>query len=355
VAQAKLFETWLGICCDLYNAALQERRDAWRLLRRQVTLNDQYRQLTEVRGADAEVAAIPAWVTRSPLLHVERAIATFVARRQRGELVGYPRFRARKRYDTFTFPFTSVRDRAVHVPTLGSVRFVKHRDFRGDPRQVRIMRRADHWYVGIVCDVGDAPAKLPVRSAVGIDLGLHSFATLSDGTEVENPRFFRRAEKRLSCAQRVLARKGSVSRGRQRARVQLARQLRKVKNQRRDFAYKLTRALFLKYDMIAHEALNIVGLAQGICRKSVGDAGWGQFIRILSCKAEEAGKTVVAVDPSGTSQRCSTCGVVVAKTLGERVHACSTCGSVLGRDHNAALNILALGRSAVAVRAEALS
>lgn len=346
-AQAATLQCWLHTCCELYNAALQERRDAWRIARKTVTRFDQLLELTEVRAADPAIAAIPARIQRSALDRLEHAFTSFFRRCKRGDVPGYPRFQSRRRYSSFAFPFVSTTSNRVRIPKLGSVKFHCYRPLGGVPRSVTISHGSTgRWYVSFSCDVGDAPAKTPVRSVVGIDLGLTTFATLSDGSEVANPRFFRGGEAQLARRQRTMSRRQRGSASRERARVQVAKAHQHIQNQRKDFARKLSVELFKKYDLIAHEDLAISRMQHGTFAKSVGDAAWGTFLQCLHSKAESAGKHVIAVDPRGTSQRCSGCGETVRKELSERIHSC-LCGTVLGRDHNAALNVLALGMSVV--------
>jgi len=184
------------------------------------------------------------------------------------------------------------------------------------------------------------PEPLPAcELAVGIDVGLATFAVCSDGTEIANPRHFRAAERRLRLAQRKLARRKRRSRRRLKARQEVARVHMHVANQRRDFHHKTAHMLVHEYGLIGVEDLNITGLAGSMLAKSVHDAGWSQLIWILSCKAEEAGRTLVKVNPAGTTQDCSACGRHVPKTLSERWHSC-VCGLSMSRDLNAALNIL---------------
>ena len=214
-------------------------------------------------------------------------------------------------------------------------------------RQATIGRESTgEWYVAFTCDVGSAPAKAAVRSSVGIDLGLTTFATLSDGTEVKNPRWFRASVVQLRRRQQTLSRRQRGSTSRERARTQVARAHQHIANQRKDFARKLACSLFRRYDLIAYEDLEIRRMVGGSFAKSIHDAGWGLFLHTLRDKAESAGRHAIAVDPRGTTQQCSGCGATVKKSLAEREHQC-TCGVTLGRDHNAAINILALGRSAV--------
>ena len=243
------------------------------------------------------------------------------------------------------------------MPKLGAVKLKLYRPLCGKVLEVTIRREADgKWYACFVCDLGDALAKVAVRPArmAGIDVGLSTFATVTDGVGVElvpNPRYFRHGEERLAGRQGRLATKRRGSRSRRRARGLVAKAHRHIRNQRLDHARKLAVRLYERYDFIAHEDLAISRMVHGSLAKSIHDAAWGVFLRALACKAEEAGKWCVPVDPRRTSQICSACGALVPKELSERVHRCA-CGVELDRDVNAALNVLALGRSAAAVGAK---
>jgi putative transposase len=325
-----------------------------------LSYNNQTAQLTELRGSEPVFGAAPVEVQRSALRRLDRAFQAFFRRvKAKSGATGFPRFRSCDRYDSFGIGrvkpqaprrIDSPGSAYLRVPKLGLVRFKLTRELVGEVRDTSITRDArGRWFVCFMCDIGEAPPKRAVSSATGIDLGLTTFAVLSDGSEIANPRHFRKSQESLARAQRVLARKTRGSNSRRKAKRAVARVHARVANQRRDFHYKTARALVQRYDLIAHEDLNIAGLAQSRLpgmAKSVHDVGWGQFISILTRKAEEAGVHVIAVDPRNTTRKCSNCGAIVVKTLAERVHECA-CGLTLGRDHNAAINVLARGLRAV--------
>jgi putative transposase len=184
-----------------------------------------------------------------------------------------------------------------------------------------------------------------MREQTGIDLGLESFATLADRSQIANPRIFRVAEQNLKRAQRRVARRTKGSHRRRKAVLLLRRVHQHVQRQRQDFHFKTALALVRQDDTIYHEDLQTAHLVRNHhLAKSIADAAWSGFLSILSFKAAEAGKTVVGVPPAYTSQACSGCGVLVHKGLSVRWHECPDCGARLHRDHNAALNILHLGR-----------
>jgi putative transposase len=200
------------------------------------------------------------------------------------------------------------------------------------------------WYAVFCCEVEAQPREKPHRD-VGIDLGLECFAALSDATRIENPRIYRGSERRLAHLQRSLSRKEKGSRNRMRARLRVARLHERVENRRSDFLHKASRAVADSYGTIYVEDLKIQNMVRNHrLAKSISDAGWGRFVRMLCYKEEESGGRVVLVNPYGTSQRCSGCGEKVVKSLSDRVHECPYCGLVLDRDLNAARNILEIGR-----------
>jgi putative transposase len=343
-AQESVLDGWRLKCCELYNAGLEERREAWRKQRVSVTRYSQQKELTALRHADAQWSAIPVWVARSALERLDNAFRSFFRRVKAGAVPGFPRFRSRDRYDSFDLgsEIPRIDGSVVSVPKLGMVRFHKYRELRGTVKLVRIGRSVRGWYVSFVCDLGEAPAKVAVRSAVGIDVGLEAFATLSNGERVENPRYGRNGADVLARRQQALARKRRGSKGRDRAKCLVARAYEQQRNRRLDHARKLAVILCARFDLITHEDLAISRMVHGNLARSIHDAAWGQFLDALRCKAESAGKWCVPVDPRGTSQACSACGAVEAKSLDQREHRC-VCGFVAHRDVNAALNILARG------------
>jgi putative transposase len=345
--QAALLEDVLSTSADLYNAALQERRDAWRMAGKSISYFDQCHELTKLRAEDETVRSIPVEIAREPLRRVHRAFQAFFRRCKAGDKPGYPRFRSKDRYNSFALSAPGFRlegDR-LYVWKLGGFKFKLHRPVRGTPQHVTVVRSGRRWRVGIVCELGAAPAKRTVSRSVGIDVGLKQFAVLSDGAVIDNPRFLRTSEAELARAQRALSRKRCGSANRRRARQRVARCYERIANRRANFCHHVSKRLVVGYDLIAFEDLNIKGMAGSNLAKSIHDAAWGFVIRQLIYKAEGAGRWAIPVNPRGTTQRCARCAALVPKELGERVHRCA-CGFVASRDHNAALNVLALGRSA---------
>jgi putative transposase len=332
--------------CRLYNGALDERRSAWRLNGISLGYCDQANQLKEIRAAGA-VGIANFSACQEVLRRVDKTFTAFFRRVQAAEKQpGYPRFRSRFRYDSLTWPSwgdgCALRASGrLYLQGVGELKLKWHRPLPAAARikTVTAKREAGRWYVCFSVELPE-PEPLPACDVkVGIDVGLTTFAVLSDGTEIANPRPLRLAERRLRIAQRKLARRKKRSRRRLKARQQVARVHIHVANQRRDFHHKTAHALAQGHGLIAVEDLNLKGLAGSMLAKSVHDAGWSQFIAILSDKAAEAGRTLVKVNPAGTTQACSSCGEHVTKTLSERWHNCP-CGLSIGRDLNAARNIV---------------
>ena len=225
----------------------------------------------------------------------------------------------------------------------GHIKVKLHRPVEGEVKTVTIKREAGRWFA--IFSVEREAAPLPASDcATGIDVGLKAFAVLADGTEIQNPRYYRQAQARLRCAQRKVARRKKGGNRRRQAVRLLQRAHVHVGNQRRDFQHKASRKLVNEYGLIAVEDLNMKGLAGGILAKSVHDAGWSEFINMLAYKAEYAGRRLVKVDPRGTSQTCL-CGARVPKTLADRWHDCPACGLSAGRDHVSAQVILSRARN----------
>ena len=352
--QSQTLAALLAQLCELYNMALEQRRNAYRECGVTVTAYDQMRQLTVLRAELAEYADLPVAIQRDSLRRAQHAFNAFFRRVKSGQTPGYPRFRSVSRYDSFTVNAERSRfteDGKLKIDSLGHFRVKTRCDIRGELKALRIKRCGQHWTAQAVCDIGPVPEKVAVRSAVGIDLGLTTLATLSDGTEIENPRWTKQEEDRLAGANRSLASKKRGSNNRAKACEALRRCHQRIHGLRHSYLHEASRYLVGSYDLIAYEGLKIIQMARGRFAKSIMDAAWGELIHQLKYKAESAGTYAVAVNPRGTTQRCSGCGEIVPKGLSQRQHNCPKCGLSLGRDHNAALNVLNRGVRSVAIAA----
>jgi putative transposase len=342
-------EAQLGFACQLYNAALEQRRYAWRGRHRSVSLYEQFRDLTEVRAARMGPAQMNCSAMRDPLRRLDRAFVAFFRRVKAGAKPGYPRFRSVRRYDSLTWDLGwGIRDGRLALQGIGQVKVKWHRPLPASAvvRTVTVRRVAERWYACFSLRVCGSPRLAAAgRPAIGLDLGIHYFVTLSTGEQMRGPRAYRAARRQLRVAQRRVCRRQKSSHRRHKAGLLLARRHERVRNLRHDHAHKLTRRLVADFGLIAVEDLNVGGLARGPLAKDVTDQGWAAFLTMLEYKAAEAGARLTRVPPRGTTQTCSGCGVVVPKLLSERTHRCPACGLVIDRDTNAARNILRLGLS----------
>jgi putative transposase len=210
-------------------------------------------------------------------------------------------------------------------------------------KRVRLVKRADGYYVQFCIQVDREEVIEPTHKTIGLDVGLESFYTDSLGVKVENPRFYRTGEKKIKRSQRLVSRKVKGSSNRRKARVKLARVHLKISRQRKDHAIKLARCVVTSNDVVVYEDLRIKNLVKNHClAKSINDAGWYQFRVWLEYFGKVFGRITIPVSPAYTSQECSSCGVIVKKSLSTRTHVCQ-CGCVLDRDHNAGINILNSG------------
>lgn len=345
---ARLFELWLDLCRELHNAALEERIKAYRMNGVSLSYAVQCAELPEVKAGRPDVGRVNAQVLQQVLKRLNRSFENFFRRVKNGDRPGFPRFKSKRRYDSFTFPQAKggfrLEGKKLHLSKIGSVRVFLSRPLEGTPKTCTIKREADGWYAVITCDAPKAEPLPETGQAVGIDLGIETFARLHDGTPIENPKFLRRAERRLKTAHRRVSRRKRGSKRRTQAVVLLAKHHQRIARQRRDFHFKTAKDLVSRFDRIAVEDLNVTGMVKNHhLAKAIHDAAWNTFLEILHGGAEEAGRVMVRVDARFTSSDCSNCGNRVRKSLSEREHRCIACGLVVHRDINAARNILARG------------
>ncbi len=387
--------TWqLEECRWLWNMLLAERKQAWE--DRQENL-DYYEQKAALPGWKANerpsLKDVHSQVLQDVVLRVKKAFDAFSRRLKAGEESGYPRFKGKGRYDSLTYPqwnngvSLSASGKRLLLTKIGDVKLVYHRSFEGMPKTVTIRRTATgKWYVTIVCEWEPTPLP-PTQRDIGVDVGLTTFATCSDGQFIPTPRFFRREERALARAQRRHqqaldahkqvratltqqvskqlpdldatavwrlisqdAKERCAWKARGRCRKVVARTHERIRWRRSNFAHQASRRLVNSYDLLAVEDLSIRKMmANHTLAKSIHDSAWRQFLALIACKAAWAGRRFSAVNPAYTSQDCSKCGMRRSDlTLEERIYRCPSCGLVMDRDCNAALNVLARGRACLA-------
>jgi len=331
---------------ELYNGALTERIECYRKTGKGLTYVDQSRSLTEWRKSDPAASSCPLSIQRWTLRKVDCSYRAFFRRLlARNGAVGFPRYRGKSGWESFGFRetdgirFDGLRIRFRTLP--GGLRVHLHRNLpKGRICSYVFRRDVCGWSVCFEVDV-ECPARRPVVTSVGIDLGLKAFVYQSDGVVVPNPRVARKAERKMRVRQRALARCKRGSNRHRKVKTELARLHHKVVNTRTTWLHQQSARIANSYDLIAAEDLNVSGMAKHpTLARSIHDASWGKFIQMLSYKAERAGSTFITVNSRNTSQRCSGCGELVPKSLAVRTHSCPSCGLEIDRDHNASLNIL---------------
>jgi putative transposase len=340
----------LGLCRWLYNTALEQRIIAWQRRHVSVSRFQQEAELNDIRASFPEYAAIHSHVLQDVLARLDKTYQAFFRRLKAGERSGFPRFQGRDRWHSFTYKEfgngATLDNDVLVLSKIGRIAVRWSRSLEGTPKTVTISKEADGWYVCFSCaDVPIQPLPLTGQET-GIDLGIEAFATLSDGTRIFSPGWYRKAERALKTAQRRVSRRKKRSHRRRKAVILLAKMHQAVRRQRWDFHHKTALALVRANDVIYHEDLQTANLLRNHhLAKSIQDASWAAFLSILTYKAACAGRRVVAVNPAFTSQTCSGCGVLVSKGLSVRWHLCPECGTSLHRDHNAARNIEWAGRA----------
>ena len=347
----KLDET-LELCRQVYNRTLSYRKDAWKAEQKSATKYETNALLPVWKKENPELKDVHSQVLQECQQRVDLAFQHFFRRIKNGEDPGYPRFKGAGRYDSFTYPQSGfkIASGKLYLSKIGDVKIKLHREIEGEIKRCTIRRYpTGKWFACITAGLPDPELSPKEESVVGVDLGLSSFATLSTGEKIENPRFFRSEEKALAKAQRKLSKATKGTPERKRALKVVQRVHERVRNKRHNFAHQISRKLVDEYDIIAFEDLNIKNMLQNHClAKSISDAAWRMLVTTTQNKAEEAGSVVVLVDPRYTTQMCSGCGIKVPKSLSDRVHECPQCGLVMDRDENAAINILRLGLQSLA-------
>jgi putative transposase len=339
----------MGAMCE----TLEVRKVAWEERRESVSKYNTIKMLPAWKAEHPCLKQAYSQTLQETCVRVDLAFQHFFRRVQTGEKeAGYPRFKGKGWYDSFTFPQYEfgwkMEGERLHLFKIGTVKIKLHRPLEGKVKILTIRRDPlGNWYACFSVELASTPMS-PSEWAVGIDMGLEKFATLSTGEMIVNPCFFRKDEKTLAKAQRKRDKLPKGSRERKKASRVVQHIHARIANRRKDFAHKVSRYLVNTFGLIAFEDLNARGMMQNHClAKSTGDGAWNQLVQYTTYKAASAGTVVVMVDPRYTSQDCSGCGVRVQKGLRERVHRCGTCGLELDRDVNAALNILARGLSGV--------
>ena len=354
-SQTTKMEQTLDLCRWTYNKTLEIRKNAWEKEGKSLSKYETNNMLPEWKEDKPELKVVFSQVLQNVHERVDLALQAFFRRVKTGEKPGYPRFRGKGWYDSFTYPQKGFKidSGKLYLSKIGSIKIKLHRPIEGKIKRLTVRRTTiGKWFACFSVELEDNP-KPPWKdgSLVGIDVGLESFATLSNGEKIANPRFFREEEKELAKVQRRLSKapKGTPERKKALKVVQLVHE--RIANKRYEFAHQISNQLVKKHGLIAFEDLNIKGMTHNHnLAKSIHDVAWNMLVTLTSYKAASAGSIVVLVDPRNTSKMCSRCGILVEKSLSDRVHKCSQCGLEMDRDWNAAINILRLGLQSVGIQ-----
>ncbi len=347
-SQVTILERQLELCRFVYNDTLAYRKNAWELEQRTVKRFETQDRLPQLKLEVPELKEVYSLVLQNVALRVELAFKAFFRRVKNGEEPGYPRFKGKGRYDSLSYTQSGFKldSEVLSLSKIGDIKIKLHRPIDGKIKTCTIRRMpTGKWFACFSVEMEDVP--LPPwkdGSVVGIDVGLESFATLSNGEKIANPRFFREEEKELARVQRKLSKAPKGTYERKKALKVVERVHERIANKRTDFSNQVSRKLVNRFGVIVFEDLDIKNMLKNHhLAKSISDVAWGMLVKSTESKAAYAGSKVVLVDPKYTSQMCSRCGQIVEKDLCERTHSCSECGLSMDRDLNAAINILRLG------------
>ena len=333
-------------CRWLYNHFLEERKLLWEQDQTSVSKWEQEHSVLALRETRPALGLVHSHVLQNVAVRVDLAFRAFFRRCKSGEKPGYPRFKGKGWYKSFTYPdsgFSIPEDGLVRLSKIGLVKITYHRPIEGTFKTCTVSRtQTGKWFVSFSCVIEPSPLP-PNPSEVGVDMGLNTFATFSDGAKIANPRFFKQEQKALKKAQRAHKKHATA----------LVHE--RIENKRRNFAQQTSKRVIARYGTICAEKLVVDKMLVSASRKNrdpqkkgaksvnIADAAWSQFLSYLAYKAASAGRRFVQVNPAYTTQTCSCCGARKKMPQNVRTYRCPTCGLKMNRDLNAAKNILRAG------------
>lgn len=352
-AQSNQLAQTLELCRSIYNSTLAVRKNAYQQDGTNLSRYDTNKLLPTWKANFTPLKAVHSQVLQNVQKRVDLAFQGFFRRVKTGENPGYPRFKSQGQYSSLTYPQYGngvlLNERTLTLSKIGDVKVILHRPVVGTIKTVTIQRSAGKWYACFSCEVEADP--LPHEpEAVGIDLGLKTFAMLSNGESILRRRWMKHDAKDIARLQRKKDQHPKGSPERRKVVKALNHAYQRANNRRNDFAHQESRKLVNHFGLFVFEKLNIQDMqANGnkVINRGIADVAWGRFVQYSAYKAESAGRGVVLVNPRGTTQQCSGCGEVVTKGLSVRVHDCPHCGLKIDRDLNAALNILGRGLASI--------
>ena len=364
-SQKRLLCDTLEVCRAIYNSLLNTRKFEYQVNTKSLSLHDQINAVTGYKKDFPELTSIHSQVLQNVATRVDLAFKAFFRRGKTGETPGFPRMKG-DGYDSFCYPGTgfTLHTESIRLSKIGVVKAVIHRKVEGNIKTCTVKRQGQKWFATFAIETTVIP--LPENDkAIGIDVGIEKFAAISDGTYIQNPRFFRKNEADLAKAQRKTEKYKKRSQERTKARKVVSRVHERIRNCRHNFIHQESRKIVNAFGLIVVEQLNVKNMSKAPApkpdpdnegqylpngasqkaglNKSILDASWSMFRSALAYKAENAGRKFLEVNPAYTSQDCHSCGYRAKKKLSDRWHLCPKCGTSLDRDRNAAINILSLG------------
>jgi len=363
--QARQMNTVLSVCQRLWNYFLNQKIEAYKTSKKSISSFTQIKEIPQLTIKDDILKEVYSQTLQDVPRRLDKSFQAFFRRVKQGDTPGFPRFKAKDRYNSFTYPqnngsFKFTDDGKLYLSKIGHVKIALHREVKGLMKTCVVKKTpTGKWFVVIAVE-NEIVKKVNDKPAVGIDLGCKVFAVLSDGSKVKREWFFKKEEDNLAKAQRKLVKqvKGTVKRKQVKKVVTKIHE--RITNKRKNFTHQLSRKIANKYGVICVEDLNILSMQKnktitvnGITKsatpthRSINDVAWNEFVNQLKYKAEEAGSLVILVNPRNTTKECSKCGKLTDKDLSQRVHSCS-CGHTEDRDFNASKNILAMGLHSLA-------
>ena len=352
------FNQILNSCRFLYNSMLEYERYVYEKDRKFANRIELNNLLPDIKIINPNLKDIHSQVLQNVNDRIIKSFNGFFSRVKNGQKAGYPRFKSFNRYDSFTYPqnksaFEFLSQSKLKLSKIGKVNIKLHRVIKGQIKTLSIMKTpTNKWYAIFSCEVHSENPPLKSGKEVGIDVGLTKFATLSNGLEIDNPRYLKESLEKLKSKSRQLSKKKKGSCNRLKSRFKLARLYEEISNQRLDFLHKESRKLVNSYSLIAIEDLKVFSMKNKYLNRSINDASWSKFRQLLTYKVEETGCKLICVEPRGTTQECSKCGEIVPKRLWYRLHKCPKCGLSLSRDLNSAFNILNRAHSKLSLPTE---
>lgn len=342
--QVNLLNNILNSCRYLYNSMLEYERYIYEKDIRFANKIELNNLLPDLKIINPSLKIIHSQILQNVNDRIIKSFNGFFDRINTGKTVGYPRFKSMNRYNSFTYPqsgFKFTSQNKINLSKIGEINIKLHRAIKGEVKTLTIEKTSTNkWFACFSCEVHNTPPIRSLNKYVGMDLGLESFAVLSDKSIIENPRLLKQSLGKLKLKSRQLSNKQRGSFNKNKSRLRLARLYEKVSNQRMDFLHKLSRRLVNEYDCIALEDLKPSSMKSKYLQFSINDVSWDKFRQLLTYKAEETGCKLDFVNPKDTSKKCSKCGNLQEMPLSKRQYDCPICGNSMSRDFNSSLNVL---------------